>query len=409
MPERSSSEAGVALSPPAVFDDSRTQYDITVARTTEQIEKIRPIWAQWNAHPNSDIDFYLWLQAHRSEIVRPHVVVLERGGKPTAMLVGRILAQRVEFRIGYLTLPGPKVRQLNFVWGGALGDLSPENSNLLVAEVVNSLRRREVDVAVFNNLRVDSTLHQAALSVPDWLSRDRFPSFNLHRSMVLPGSVEKFYAGLSKKVRKNQKWQAKKLLEDFGGKVRVECCQEEENFERMIRDVEAIAAKTYQRGLGVGFADNSENRVRLLQEAREGRLRMHMLYLADQPAAFWIGSIYQRTFHSGYMGYDPTYHEHSPGMYLLMRVIEDMCADRIASGIEEIDFGLGDAQYKQVLGNVEWQDAEVRIFAPTIRGFLLNALRTLWALLDRLARRALGHAGLLSKVKNRWRHSVRAH
>jgi CelD/BcsL family acetyltransferase involved in cellulose biosynthesis len=103
------------------------------------------------------------------------------------------------------------------------------------------------------------------------------------------------------------------------------------------------------------------------------------------------------------MGYDPDYGKYSPGMYLIMKVIEGFCGASGEKEISGIDFGLGDAQYKQILGNVQWQDASAYIFAPTLRGLGLNALRTPIIAVDRAGRRALERMKLLPKVKKLWR------
>jgi hypothetical protein len=45
-------------------------------------------------------------------------------------------------------------------------------------------------------------------------------------------------------------------------------------------------------------------------------------------------------------------------------------------GIPRMDFGLGDAFYKQRFGTEGWEEASVFIFAPTLRGLVFNVLRT---------------------------------
>jgi Acetyltransferase (GNAT) domain len=383
------------------------QLAVRVVRSISELEEIRSIWTLWNYHPNSDIDLYLLLMQYRHEIVRPHIIVLYRNARPEGMLIGRILSQRLKFKIGYQTVLKPKVRLLNFVWGGTLGNLSRENSEVMVREVLSSLAHGEADLAVFNNIPVDTAIHQAARQVPRFLGRDRFPASQIHRSIVLPASPEEFHARLSRKVRKNQKWEAKKLMQEFGGSVEVQCLRRPSDLERLIDDVEEIAKKTYQRGLGVGFVADDDMRRRLHLDAQDGRLRAFLLCLAGKPCAFWLGTVYQKTFHSGYLGFDPAYKSFSPGMFLTMRVIEDFCSHKDSAPIEEIDFGLGDAQYKEILGNRSWQDATVYIFGSRLRGLALNVVRTPIVLIDQFAKHALKKAGGLHKIKRAWRDRVR--
>ena len=277
---------------------------------------------------------------------------------------------------------------------------------MLVQEVVGSLRHGEADIAFFNHLRADSPLYAALGHLRGLLSRDYFPALQVHRSMTLPASVEEFWLRFSPKVRKNQRWQAKKLLNDHSGNVRIHCFREASELERMIQDVEQIAKKTYQRGLGVGFADSAVTRKRLYLNAEKGWLRTYVLYVQDRPCAFWSGTLYSREFHSDYMGYDPDYGKYSPGMYLIMKVIEGFCGASGEKEISGIDFGLGDAQYKEILGNLNWQDASFYLFAPTLRGAGLNAVRTPILLLDRIGRKLVERANMLPKIKRLWRNRV---
>lgn len=64
------------------------------------------------------------------------------------------------------------------------------------------------------------------------------------------------------------------------------------------------------------------------------------------------------------MVYDPKYSKHSPGMFLIIRVIEGLCDRHGSDKVTEVDFGLGDAQYKAVIGNREWQESSVYMTSP---------------------------------------------
>ncbi len=72
-------------------------------------------------------------------------------------------------------------------------------------------------------------------------------------------------------------------------------------------------------------------------------------------------------------GFDDAYAEHRVGIYLLMRVIEDACAD--PSSIV-LDFGPGDAAYKEQYSNESREERNVVVFAPTFRARRINATRT---------------------------------
>jgi len=136
--------------------------------------------------------------------------------------------------------------------------------------------------------------------------------------------------------------------------------------------------------------------------AERGWLRGYVLYLGGKASAFWIGDINQSTFGSDYLGYDPDLGRHSPGMYLIMKVIEGFC-DGSREGVNALDFGPGHAQYKEVLSNQEWRETCLYIFAPTIKGTCLNLVRTTIGGMDQIFKKALARTNLLQKVKKVWR------
>ena len=128
-----------------------------------------------------------------------------------------------------------------------------------------------------------------------------------------------------------------------------------------------------------------------------------MLYLDGAPAAFWPGWIYNRTFFVGTPGYEPALADHRPGQYVLMRVIADLCAD---PAIDVCDFGFGDSEYKRRFSNEEWDEADVLVFAPTLKGLRLNAGRTMVGHTDRGLRTIARRTGLAERVKRAWRRRL---
>lgn len=376
---------------------------IRTLRSLSEAESVRCLWASWQFHPNSDIDFYLQVMKLRPEFLRPHILVLFRNGTPDAMLIGRLEQGHIPLRIGYKTLARLPVRQLTFIHSGLLGNATAENCERLFDGVLHSLGEGEGDLAFFNHVRADSPLYRVLKTVPGFLMRDFVTDEYVHRSMRLPDQAEKVYQALSPKVRKNLRWQKNRLLNEFHGQVEMTSFDATSDLDRLFRDVEEVARNTYQRKMGVGFRDTPETRERLTLAARLGRLRGFVLYIVGRPTSFWLGTLYRGVFHSDSMGYDASYAKFSPGMFLIMAAIETFCERRNGNQIGGIDFGLGDAQYKVVLGDAEWTEASGCVFAPTFRGLSLNLVRTPIALANELARKALGEAGFLQKAKTVWR------
>jgi CelD/BcsL family acetyltransferase involved in cellulose biosynthesis len=372
---------------------------VRVVRSLAEVEEIRDVWSAWPSHRDSDIDFCLSFSWARAEVIRPHLIVVYRDGQPQAMLVGRLENTRMASKIGYLRLPGIPSRVLSFSYGGLLGDPSDENCDEIIRSIMASLREGEADVAVLDHPRIGSFLRDGTLRASGFATRDRLPKPALHHVMKLPEDIKDVYPALSGNHRADLKRKAKKLMADHQGNVKVRCYREPAELEHAIPQIEQIAQKTYQRGLGVGFQDNDEMRRRLRLCADKGWLRIYVLYLGDTPCAFWIGTLYHGSFCSDYLAFDPRFGAYSPGTFLLMKVLEEFCG----AGVREVDFGFGEGRYKEQFGNSPSMEASVFVFAPKAKGILLNGMRTSTGLTENLARRIVERTNLLPRIKKLWR------
>jgi CelD/BcsL family acetyltransferase involved in cellulose biosynthesis len=104
----------------------------------------------------------------------------------------------------------------------------------------------------------------------------------------------------------------------------------------------------------------------------KGWLRLYILYLEDEPAAFWMGTVYDRCLQGEHTGYDPAWSEFSPGIFLFLNMLDDLREE----DIHTIDFGYGSTQLRQTFGNLRCVESRAQIYGPTLRGIELNLLRT---------------------------------
>ena len=316
------------------------------------------------------------------------------------MLIGRFEEMRImDFQVGRWRIFRPHGRVLSFNYSGLLGNETPGNCQAVVQEILKSLRTGEADMATINNVRTDSPFYAALNYGRGFHSQDHFNSIYEHHSMRLPGTIDEVYNGLSGHHRHKVRNQAKKFLAAYSGQIRMEEFRQPNSLDRMMQEVERIARKTYQWGMGVGFVNNPEMRHRLAMFAERGQLRAYVLYAADQPCAFWIGTLYYGILHINWIGFDPAYGEHSPGIFLFMKMLEELCLE----GVKEVDFDYGSESYKQRFGNSHWQEALIYLFAPNFKGLELRALRMQAFLTDKYLRQGLERINLLPKIKKMWR------
>jgi len=370
---------------------------VRILRTVAEVEEFRSVWTAWRGHRDSDIDFFLMLLESREEILHPYVVVVYRNGVPDAMMIGRLERRQLGYGVGYLHLFRAWTRIFTFQYGALRGNDSDENCAEIIRAILNSLKSGEADLALLDHPRSDSALYKRALSIPGFLSRDRVIDMRPRRMMRLPATMEEVYLGLSGKHRKHLKSEAKKLRAEFH--LNTCCVRDVEELARITPKVEEVAKKTYQRGLGVGFEDTPRMGALLRLYAKKGWLRIYVLYAADTPIVFWIGAVYDGWFYSDCTGYDPHYRDYAPGAFLFVQMIEDFCRE----GLQGIDFGLGDADYKKRFSNESFEEATVYLFAPRAKGLLLNALHTATSAADIGIKRVLSRTQLLMKVKRLWR------
>src|SRR5258708_182 len=144
---------------------------VKVLKAVPEIEEVRPIWESWPGNRDSEIETYLMCLESFPATIRPHVILVERAGKPEAILVGRIDHGHISCHLGYLQLKLP-ANILCFVYGALRGNPSKENCDLIVSSVLKSLSDREADVAYMNFLKEDSHLCRLAKKKPALLSPD---------------------------------------------------------------------------------------------------------------------------------------------------------------------------------------------------------------------------------------------
>lgn len=375
---------------------------VSAAGSVAEVEAVRGPWESFQAHPNVDIDFYLTILSLREEILRPQVLLCRRNERTEAMFIGRVEENHFRVKLGYRTLYKQRVRMLVIVHGGLLGDVSDENSKAVVAEIRRMLRQGEIDVALFSNIPKDSPLYKEALKQPGVLCRDYSPRSGLHWVASLPKAADQFFARLKSKQRSGIRRVEKRLRRDYPNRVTHRCFQNIDEVGQLCNDVEAVAKKTYQRGLGAGFIADEEHRQRLLFAAKKGWLCAFVTYIADQPCAFWIGTHYRETFHFDFTGFDPAFRKYEPGTLLFHIMIQELCS----RGVERVDFGFGDALYKQRYGDTSWIESSVFVFAPNWNGLRLAIARLAADRTSRLGRSLLKKLKIHEQSKHRWRDRV---
>jgi CelD/BcsL family acetyltransferase involved in cellulose biosynthesis len=385
-------------------------WETVVARSFEEIEAIRPIWERMQGQethpvPNADIDHYLSVMRGAKESAQPYVMVVYYDGEPKTALIGRIEKQAIACAVGYAKILATPMRCLTVVYGGILGQRDAESRSMLMTKLMEILKAGEADVVTFFHLPIDSDIYRLVRLMPTLFCRDRFPVQELHWKAFLPGSFDDFLRSRSKNTRHNTRRYTKRLVEKYGDRLSVQCFTETRQVDQLFRDTVEVAQKTYQQGLGSTFVDDVRTRSQVKFLVDRKLLIAYVLYIDGRPCAFWNGIRYKETFFTWTTGYDPAFSGDRLGLFLLVKMIELLCVE---PDIQAIDFGFGDAQYKQSFCDDSWIEASVFVFAPRLYPTFVNLLRSSVNGLNAGLKRVGSKVGALGWVKRQWRTSLRA-
>lgn len=350
---------------------SVTANNITLDVYTDatQLDVVKGDWCRLQNHPNVDWEHFFLYLGTQGVVARPWVMAVRRGGVVECVVVGRVESERATVDLGYWTPALGRMTSLKILTEGVLGAMSPEVAAAVVGKMCESLAEGLFDRIVICNIRMGHPLLEAAWKAPQRFSPALVADPQLHWLAKLPGDVEAFWAGLSRKHRYWLKRLAKKVEEDFPKALGYELHKEPGQTDAFCEIAEQVAKKTFQRGLGVGFKNDNFFRSRCGIFAKKGFFRGYVLRLAGVPKAFWMGCIYGDTFHSEYTGYDPELRHYEIGSLLLAHMMEEL----VREGVRFVDFGLGTAFYKQRFGTESWEECDLVLYGPTFRNRLVAA------------------------------------
>jgi CelD/BcsL family acetyltransferase involved in cellulose biosynthesis len=150
--------------------------------------------------------------------------------------------------------------------------------------------------------------------------------------------------------------------------MQVRCFADMGELDAGMCDAMRVAVTTWQYYLGIGLADTAQTRESLRFSARQGWLRIYVLYLKQNPCAFLVGQLYNNVFYCQYAGYHPSYTRFSVGSLLTAQVFDDLAA----AGVRRVDLGEGGQEHNRRLGCQMAEEGTVHLYSPTLRGVCLN-------------------------------------
>ncbi|MGH7202379.1 MAG: GNAT family N-acetyltransferase [Planctomycetaceae bacterium] len=236
----------------------------------------------------------------------------------------------------------------------------PARSELLHA-VAGQLTARRSDFLLVEDLDEHSPLRHelAAMRQAGFRIFEPYGLQARHR-LQLPDDAAEYWSRFSGRRRNLFRRRLRQI-----GAVECECVQSPDQVADFLEQAHRISQKTWQsRRLGLRIRNDETELAQLTFLAMHGALRSYLLRQGDRPLAFLIGHQSGGTFHYEEVGFDGDEAKSSPGLVLLLKVLDDLFArDRPAW----FDFGAGDAEYKQLFASHSSRSGDVWLVPPGVR------------------------------------------
>jgi hypothetical protein len=352
-------------------------------KMVEELEAVRIDWEKQQSHPNNDFAQFTMVCQLRPDVESPCVIVIAPSGQSQTLLAGRLEKTQFAPPIGYLNPPKIPARIMTVLHQGVLGHMDDEVAVKSVEYLWSLLSTGVGDAIEYHYLSEDSPLLKALqLHRPGWFCEKRL-RWSVHWEMNLPTEGAYIEHKVRAKHRTGIRKKERELESAFPGKVFWRWMSQFDDISGLSERLEEVAARAYQRGLGTGFTDNEEYRRRFALFASRGQLRVQLLEINGRVRAFWFGYLYRDVFHLSETGYDPDLSRYKVGTLSIIRLSDELARE----GIRKVDFGIGDAHYKQRFG--DWSRAGGdRLAVCSDR--------------DKFGRNMIQRIGLLDRLKAGW-------
>ncbi|WP_068401118.1 GNAT family N-acetyltransferase [Kribbia dieselivorans] len=379
---------------------------VSTARTTEEVERLRPQWPSADlADIDADIDFLLAVLRGMEGTSRPHVVRIERAGRPDLWGIARIESMEQPLRLGYSVLARPSLRALVVCFGGIHGAASAEDEGLVLAELLRELRSGHADLVLLRNLDVAGTLLATVSRAVTWPERSHGLTETDRWVTDTTGTLVDILSAHSGKSRRRILGKDRAFVREFGDRQRVRVFTEPSGAAQLRADMVTVAQRSYQERLGAAYSDSVLERELVTTGLAQGWFRAWVLYVDDRPVAFWSGTVFNGVFTTWSPGFDEEYARHAVGRFTMFRMIEDLCA---SADVHTLDHGSGDAQYKREFGRSVGRHVDVHVVARRPRPLALNAAMGTLGVINTQGRSVAGNSEIGRRAKQMWRKRGRS-
>jgi len=213
----------------------------------------------------------------------------------------------------------------------------------------------------------------------------------------ITGTFEDYVKRFSPKSRQTLQRKVKKLTEHSGGTLDFREYTKPEEVEEFYTLAQQISRNTYQaRLLQAGLPEGPEFLEEAQQRARQGHFYGYLLMHDNRPISYAYCPATEHGLVYDNLGYDTEYQNWSPGTVLLYLLLERQFR---AQKYPLLDFGTGEAQYKDFFSTGVTRCANVYYFRPTLKNIVLVLTHSSLHYLNSAAVKLLQKLNLKARLK----------
>ena len=184
--------------------------------------------------------------------------------------------------------------------------------------------------------------------------------FQPRRYIDFPATEAEYWSTFSSRSLSKFRRNLKKF-----GQTRLERVTEIEQIPDFLRAAHEISRQSWQsRQFGLRIRNDDAELQQLSALAHHGMLRSYLWWIEGKPAAFAICNQNAGCFRYEEIAFCAEFGQFSPGRTMLQQIVEDLLRH---NSPKSLDFGGGDAEYKQQFANRESRSGTVWLVPPTWR------------------------------------------
>lgn len=218
--------------------------------------------------------------------------------------------------------------------------------------------------------------------------------------IVMDGSFDEYLGKFSSKSRSTLKRKVRKFEEFCGGALECREFREKEEMATFHELAREVSRKTYQERLLDSGLPSKEAFADEVSGA--ARCRAYILCHQGRPIAYMYCPEKRGAVLYDHVGYDPDYHEWSPGTVLLYAALKSLFAE---GSFRIFDFTEGEGAHKEFFGNREASCADIFYFRFTPGAVLLVGTHALSRSMSAAVVVMLRKLGVKDRIKRMLRRS----